>query len=114
MSKSDLDESEREIFNPFREGISGERWSGLIIIRGGTFDLLKWQAAQTMKQITEAKLFAHLPICGGGNSGSRDSSFSFNCLFASPVELQIAELRRKANELEKSLGGTKAIVEREY
>ena len=111
MSKSELDESERVIFNPFVPSSihSEERWAGLIILRGSSFEMLKWIGKNIGDQIAAAKQFSHLPITGSGTG-----SYSFSCLFTSPIELQINELRRKADELEKSLGDKTAMVRREY
>ncbi len=108
MNKSEMDESERRIFNPFVPGPNGERWRGLIILGGGSFDALRKAAREIVGEVAKANAFREMPIAGAGGGGA--SAQCFNCLFTSPIELQIAELRRRADELEKSLGGETTIA----
>lgn len=106
VKKTEMDESERRIFDPFK----GSGWAGLIILRAGSFDGLKSIASEIVDSVRRAKGFRDLPIAGGGNSGSAESAVGYNCLFTSPIQLRIIELRRQADELEKSLGGEMTVA----
>lgn len=73
-------------------------WTLEITLRGESFKLVQQVGDNIFKQILAAGNHRELPIAGAGTGG-----YSYNVRCVTPVEQQIMDLRRNADELEEKL-----------
>ena len=83
-------------------------WTMTVELYGESFETLKSVAKRVFQEISEAKSFKALPMGGGSSWTGATVGMGFTVKTKSPIEFQIEQLRKEADELEARLRGETA------